>query len=480
MLYIKLTLVSLLIFVFSGCSVKSFDASFRYDPPVSKVHNIKNRVAVISNFSVDRSSLDMVAFNVIKDSVVDTLMSTGIYEKVSYGSDGIDTSKYTVDEYSFNVIPKYTRDFNWFISWPAVYPMPAYWPLQQYTAETTSMINVVSVIDGNTYEKMFSAKDEIFVGFYGFFRTSEITKSLQSVYTKTLEDLKNYLQSDIKVAILQNQNNEPYYAKRNRRKGNLLSQYESVKKQYNFKESTNKNYDSFALVIGINEYDLNTNVNYADLSALAFEELANKTLGVPKENIITLLNHKATSGQIKAKIELLKELSDGNGNLYIYFAGHGVPGKDGNTYLLPSDMSADSIHLEPNLKLDNIYAKLAKSRSKNVFVFMDSCFSGKDDGGSLLYRGVAPVLKTKKTIVSDEKLTIFTAGRSTDFANDFEDKKQRMFSYYLIKELSDGKKDLSTLYPKIKSKVKRASLIKGLGYKQTPQLYGNTKALLSK
>ena len=259
----------------------------------------------------------------------------------------------------------------------------------------------------------------------------------------------------------------------------LQKQYNKhIQSQYSFTKSTHKNRDSFALIIGINEYKRNTNVEYADLSAMAFEELANKTLGIPKENIIVLLNDDATSGQIKANIELIKELSDKRGNLYVYFAGHGVPAKDGSTYLLPSDMSADSIHLEPNLKLDKIYEKLSKAEAKNVFIFMDSCFSGKDDEGSLLYKGVAPVLRTKKTVVSSNKLTIFTAGKSTDFANDFKAKQQRMFTYYLIKELASGKKNLSKTYPDIQSDVKRASLRKGIGYKQVPQIYGNKKVSL--
>jgi len=114
-------------------------------------------------------------------------------------------------------------------------------------------------------------------------------------------------------------------------------------------------------------------------------------------------------------------------------------------------MSADSIHLEPNLKLDNIYKKLSKAQAKNVFVFMDSCFSGKDDEGSLLYKGVAPVLRTKKTVISSNKLTILTAGKSTDFANDFQAKQQRMFTYYLIKELASGSKNLNKIYPDILS-----------------------------
>ncbi|MDH5388442.1 MAG: caspase family protein [Gammaproteobacteria bacterium] len=254
--------------------------------------------------------------------------------------------------------------------------------------------------------------------------------------------------------------------------------YAKLPQAFTYKKNRKSNNGAYALVIGINNYSENTNVDYADNSALAFEQLANETFGIPKENIITLLNDKASSGQLKAKIELVKELAEKGSNLYVYFAGHGVPGKDGSTYLLPADMSADSIHLEPNLKLEAIYKKLSQSLASNVYVFMDSCFSGKDDAGKLLYKGVAPVLRTNKTKVESKKLTIFTAGASTDFANDFEDKKHRLFSYYLLNELSQGGKDLSAMYEKIRRKVKRNSLMKGIGYKQVPQLYSSSKRAL--
>ena len=254
----------------------------------------------------------------------------------------------------------------------------------------------------------------------------------------------------------------------------VRSDYKKNVKNFTFKKSVKPNFNSYALVIGINNYNENTNVEYADYSALAFEELAHKTFGLPKENIITLLNGKASSGQLKAKLELVKELAEKGSNLYIYFAGHGLPGKDGSTYLLPADMSADSIHLEPNLKLDTIYKRLSQSQASNVFVFMDSCFSGKDDSGDLLYKGVAPVLKTNKVKLTSKKIVVFTAGQSTDFANDFEDKNHRLFSYYLINELSKGQNNLNKAYASIRRDVKRNSLMKGIGYKQVPQLYGQS------
>jgi hypothetical protein len=248
--------------------------------------------------------------------------------------------------------------------------------------------------------------------------------------------------------------------------------------KFSFTKLKKTNYNSYALVIGINDYQSSTNVNYADNSALAFSELANKSLGIPKENIITLLNEKATSGQIKTNLEIIKELPEKNGIIYLFFAGHGVPGKHGSSYILPSDMSADAIHLEPQLKLEQIYKRLSTSQASRVFVFMDTCFSGKDDQGNLLYKGVAPVLRTQKTKINSNKLTIFTAGKSSDFANDLEDQQHRLFSYHLINELSKGKKNLNTVYENIRRNVKRSSLMKGIGYKQVPQLYGKSNQKL--
>ncbi len=262
---------------------------------------------------------------------------------------------------------------------------------------------------------------------------------------------------------------QPRYKTIRRRFGNA---------RYTFREASVENVNSYALVIGINKYKQNPRVAYADTSARAFAELANITFGIPKENIILLLNEEATSGELKAKFEIIKELADKRGNLYIYYAGHGVPSKSGDTYILPYDMSADAMYLEPNLKLKNIYAKLSKVKVKNVFIFIDSCFSGKDDAGTLLYRGVAPVLKSKKVTIDTKKLTVLTAGKSTDFANDYRDKKQRMFSYFLIDELSKGQTKLNKVYPDIQQKVKRSSLKKGIGYKQIPQIYGNQKVPL--
>jgi len=242
------------------------------------------------------------------------------------------------------------------------------------------------------------------------------------------------------------------------------------------KKNSKPNYNSFALIIGINKYMDETNVEYADNSAKSFKLLAQNVLGVPKENIIYLTNEKATSGQIKSNIELISQLVEDGSTIYFYYAGHGVPATNGKTYLLPSDMKADNIEIEKGLAISNIYDKLSKSPAKKVVVFMDSCFSGKDDSGKLLYKGVAPVLRNKKAKIDKTKLSVFSAGSSSDFANQYKDEEQRMFSYFVIKGLLDGKKNSDELSNYVKMSVKRKSLRLGLSYKQVPQ-YDGKKSL---
>ncbi len=235
-------------------------------------------------------------------------------------------------------------------------------------------------------------------------------------------------------------------------------------------KTTTPDFSKYALVIGIQDYKQQANVNYADNSAVTFSLAAKNILGVPEENVFFLLNNDATSGQIKTKITLLKELAEPGDSLYFFFAGHGVPGRDGNTYLLPADMGADSIHLEPQLKLDSIYTTLNGSKANKIYAFVDSCFSGKDDQGELIYKGVAPVFKRLNKQFSSNKLTVMTAGSASDFANQYQQENHRLFSYYLIRGLTQEKENINELYDYVKRNVKRASLRFGLGYKQVPML----------
>lgn len=234
------------------------------------------------------------------------------------------------------------------------------------------------------------------------------------------------------------------------------------------------NENSYAIIIGIEDYLLESNVNYSHNSAKMFMKYAKKILGVPEENIWAFVEDRKTSaGFIKSQWSQFLSLVPKDATIYFYYSGHGVPGIDGNPYILPSDTNAETIVLDEYFMLNNIYKDLTSSNASKVVAFIDSCFSGKDDNGNLLFGGVAPILKTNPIKFNQNKMTLFTAGSASEFSNQYKEKKHRLFSYYLMKGLAKGYTNSSDLYTFIKKNVSDKSRKMGFAYKQIPQLLGS-------
>ena len=225
-------------------------------------------------------------------------------------------------------------------------------------------------------------------------------------------------------------------------------------------------------MIAIENYRETEGVDYADRSAVAMEAVLQKRLGISDANTISLIDNEATSGAIKDKFQKVLRRLKSEDTIYFYYSGHGVPSKSGDAYILPSDKTVDYIADEPFFKLENIYARLSDSKAKHSFAFIDACFSGRTDG-KMLFKGVAPALITTKRVPYDkEKMTIITAGRDDEFSNMYEEKRYRLFSYYLSRALLNDVTDVRVLYNKVKANVLEKSQERGSRYEQTPQIYG--------
>jgi hypothetical protein len=239
--------------------------------------------------------------------------------------------------------------------------------------------------------------------------------------------------------------------------------------------NNNSNEKSYAVIIGVEDYMLETSVNYSINSAKLFKKYVQKVLNVPEEQILEFSGKKTSSGFIKSQLDDFLSLIEKDAILYFYYSGHGVPDNNGNAYILPSDTDAETIKKDKTFMLGNIYSKLSKTKSKRVFAFIDSCFSGKDDNGKLLFSGVAPVLKVKKVLLDKNKMTVFTAGSSKHFSNQYKEEKHRLFSYYLMEGLSKNKLSIEELFSYVRKKVANKSRALGDAYYQVPQIIGNTK-----
>jgi len=226
-------------------------------------------------------------------------------------------------------------------------------------------------------------------------------------------------------------------------------------------------------MIAIENYQETDKVQYAQRSAIAMRDILKKRLGIDAKHTFALFDTKASSGAIKDKLEALLVRVKSGDSIYFYYSGHGIPSKEGDAFILPSDKVVDFIEKDPFFKLENIYAMLSDSKAAHSFVFVDACFSGKTDN-TLLFKGVAPgLIKTKKIPYDKRKMTIITAGQDNEFSNMYEEKRYRLFSYYLTKALIDNINDLSLLYKKVNLNVLQKSKELGSRYEQNPQIYGN-------
>jgi hypothetical protein len=210
----------------------------------------------------------------------------------------------------------------------------------------------------------------------------------------------------------------------------------------NIPQNDYKNPNRFALIIGNEDYashqpDLETEVNvkYAVNDAEAFRNYCQTALGVPSENIIFITN--ATMVDMMrglTKINLFAKNLNGQGELFFYYAGHGLPHEETHEpYLLPVDISGSELNLA--IKLADVYQKLNEYPCRNVTCFLDCCFSGGARCQQLLaVRGVK--IKPKDILLS-KNLVVFSASSGQQSAMAFDGKNHGLFTYYLLKKLQE-------------------------------------------
>lgn len=206
----------------------------------------------------------------------------------------------------------------------------------------------------------------------------------------------------------------------------------------------------FALIIGNEDYssyqlDLSSevNVDFARNDASAFKEYAQFVLGIPEENITFLLD--ATTGKMSQSISKLSriiEFSRGNAEVFVYYAGHGLPDEQTKEpYIMPVDVSGKNA--ADGVSLKEMYRQLTQHPSKRVTVFIDACFSGgARNQGLLSARGVK--INPKESPLGGN-LVVFSASSGDESSLPYKDKEHGFFTYYLLKKLKETNGNVSYL-----------------------------------
>jgi hypothetical protein len=204
----------------------------------------------------------------------------------------------------------------------------------------------------------------------------------------------------------------------------------------------------YALIIGNENYSkyqtgLNTesNVDFAINDANTFTKYLEKTLCLPKEHIITVVD--ANSSTMKREIQKLVRLiqySEGKAEVIFYYAGHGFPDEQTKeSYLVPVDVNASS--LTDGISLSKLYNDLTQHPSQKVTVFLDACFTGGGrNAGLLAARGIK--IKPKTETVKGN-LVVFSASSGDQSSLPNKEKQHGMFSYFLMKKIQESKGEVN-------------------------------------
>lgn len=230
--------------------------------------------------------------------------------------------------------------------------------------------------------------------------------------------------------------------------------------------------NTYALIIGNQNYRFNSNVPYAIHDARVFAEYCKKTLGIPVENIH--ISEDATKQMI-----LEEEMDDWvaripereSKQLIVYYAGHGVPDiKNKNkAYLLPTDVRGTNP--QRGISLDSFYARLGELAFARTSVFLDACFSGVNRNNEGVTEGLREAeYDAEEATFSEGNVVVFSAAQGNETAQGYPEEGHGLFTYFLLKELKDtnGSVNYGELSDRITSNVSRQALQLKLQKKQTP------------
>lgn len=368
--YQKETLiVFILALIFSGCSKVNL-VSMPLKPPPSAIQSKSDYTLILDSLEI-RGVPNKNRIRNVEDNFLSYIDHARYFKQVYNMSDnGKPDTENTI---SAKAVLKPVADdrYNWWVTWPAVYPMPFYWPFQPKKGKIA--IEMTCELYDRAGEKITtlhaSDSDTFSVTYYGFFHNGDAELKMKKSYKKIFQEITDKIVSNEKILALTH---------RKKSSTALATHSMPVKPQikpYAGISPAKQSLAAFgryhALVIGINKYKQLPRLRTAENDARALADLLRKKYGY---RVDLLLN--PTRSQIIAALGKYRRTMTKNDNLLIYYAGHGwLDNQADEGYWLPVDASqADETNWISN---STITAAIRANGAKHILVVADSCYSGK-------------------------------------------------------------------------------------------------------
>jgi peptidoglycan/xylan/chitin deacetylase (PgdA/CDA1 family)/uncharacterized caspase-like protein len=205
--------------------------------------------------------------------------------------------------------------------------------------------------------------------------------------------------------------------------------------------------DSWAVVVGINQYKNWPRLSYAVADAKAVREILVRKYGFAADHIVELYDQQATRENIVGALG--DSLADGrkvarDDRVFVFYAGHGatrqLPSGKSQGYLIPVDADAKNFQSQA-ISMTSFQDISDAIPAKHVFFVMDSCYSGL-----ALTRGGAAVPTGDRSqflqeITRRPAREVMTAGGANEQVADNGPNGHSIFTWTLLQGL-EGKADL--------------------------------------
>ena len=245
------------------------------------------------------------------------------------------------------------------------------------------------------------------------------------------------------------------------------------------------NKDAIALIIGVANYSRAPAATFADNDANVFSDYAHRALGVPRSNIKVLTNDKATLTDLRVSVErwLRGRIEEGETDVHVFFAGHGLASPDGrDLYLLPYGGDTGLLDRTALLRRE-LFEVIGKAKPKSATIFLDTCYSGLSRGKETLLASARGIVVTPKPQSIPKGFTVLSAASGQQISSGLDEAKHGLFSYYLMKGMEGGadangdkKITAGELHAYLGKRVQKQAI--RLGREQTPELSGNGERVL--
>ncbi|MGD0037786.1 MAG: caspase family protein, partial [Bacteroidota bacterium] len=230
---------------------------------------------------------------------------------------------------------------------------------------------------------------------------------------------------------------------------------------------------------------------FASNDATLMEQYFKNVLGI--EQVKILKNDEVTFSSLDDIFnpksgELSSAVKKGETDVFVFYSGHGIPDKNGETtYLFPSDGKIANLENRA-YALPKFYSDLNELGARSVTVILDACFSGaarRTQNAQLVnltgQKGIK--LRINKPWESYKNFTVINSSTSDETSLGFEPTETGLFTYYVAAGLrgeADANGDKKITLGELRAYVIKnvSEMSRKLSGVQTPEFYGNDDQVL--